>query len=322
MEHSNGLSVDNIKIGTSSEEQKEVIEEIKRRYDLQETIGEGTCSVVKRAIDNRTKAEVAVKIIDKDKVTAVHQEGLRREVEILTQVSHPNIITLMGMYDTGKQIYLVMELATGGQLFDRVIEKGSYTEADAQTLVRNITKAVAYLHEKNIIHRDLKPENLLVKSKEDDTSVKIADFGLSRIFDREQMLLTACGTPAYVAPEVLLAQGYDTKVDCWAIGVITYILLCGFPPFTEKKLPRLLDKIINAAFEYPDEYWDGVSPEAKDFINKLLVPEPTNRMTAAQALGHPWLTDVVNGSELSFVHDNLSHTIQDYNEAKQSQSAD
>jgi len=182
-----------------------------------------------------------------------------------------------------------MELVTGGELFDRIVEKGSYSEEDAKELVRKIVSAVEYLHSKGIAHRDLKPENLLVKSLENDTEVKIADFGLSKIIDQEKMMQTACGTPGYVAPEVLQAEGYGEEVDMWSIGVITYILLCGFPPFYSESVPEVFEQIMKAEYDYPAEYWDDISDDAKDFINHLLVVDVKKRLTAKKALEHAWL---------------------------------
>jgi len=155
--------------------------------------------------------------------------------------------------------------------------------------VRKIVSAIEYLHKQNIAHRDLKPENLLVKSVEDDTEVKIADFGLSKIIDKDKMMQTACGTPGYVAPEVLNAEGYDKEVDMWSVGVITYILLCGFPPFYSESVPEVFEQIMKAEYDYPEEYWDEISAEAKDFIDHLLVVDVAKRLTAEQSLNHPWL---------------------------------
>jgi len=156
-----------------------------------------------------------------------------------------------------------MELVTGGELFDRIVQKGCYYEDDAKKLVKKIVHGVAYLHENGIAHRDLKPENLLLKSKDNDYDVKIADFGLSSFIDSQKMMQTACGTPAYVAPEVLQATGYDKTVDMWSVGVITYILLCGFPPFHAETVKALLQVVLKGEFGYPSPYWDVITPQAK-----------------------------------------------------------
>jgi calcium/calmodulin-dependent protein kinase I len=213
------------------------------------------------------------------------------EIAILKKVKHDNIISLLEMFECGDKIYFVMELVTGGELFDRIVEKGSYTEEDAKRLVRKITHAIKYLHENDIAHRDLKPENLLVKSLEEDTEVKIADFGLSKVIDQDKMMQTACGTPGYVAPEVLNAEGYDKEVDMWSIGVITYILLCGFPPFYSESVPEVFEQIMKADYDYPEEYWNEISDDAKDFINQLLVVDVSKRLTAEGALQHKWLAE-------------------------------
>eukprot|EP00005_Dracoamoeba_jomungandri_P006220 CAMPEP_0174256610 /NCGR_PEP_ID=MMETSP0439-20130205/5832_1 /TAXON_ID=0 /ORGANISM="Stereomyxa ramosa, Strain Chinc5" /LENGTH=316 /DNA_ID=CAMNT_0015339309 /DNA_START=11 /DNA_END=961 /DNA_ORIENTATION=- len=310
-----------LKVGRSNLKQ-DVVDLINATYDLGDVIGEGSFSVVKKATHRETNQEFAVKIMSKEDVGEVHQGELLKEMEILTSVSHPNIIELKACYDTGEEIYFFMEYAPGGYLFDRVKEKGSYSESDARQLVRNITDAVNTLHENKIIHRDLKPENLLMKSFDSDTCVKIADFGMSKIISQERMLLTACGTPSYTAPETLTADGYDEGIDCWALGVISYILLCGFPPFTGDTLPQLLEKIMTAQFEYPNEYWADVSDTAKDFINRLLVVDREERMTAKQALEHPWLTEPEDaGLPLPKVSAQMEETQKKWKASRNNQSS-
>jgi len=262
---------------------------ITKKYEMKKELGRGAFSVVRLGINKKTKEKVAIKIIDRNDVGADYEKNLRMEMEILKRVHHENIIALHEMIEAGNKLYFVMELVTGGELFDRIVEKGSYSEDDARVLVRKIVSAIDYLHKQGIAHRDLKPENLLVKSVQNDTEVKIADFGLSKIIDKDKLMQTACGTPGYVAPEVLNAEGYDKEVDMWSIGVITYILLCGFPPFYSESVPEVFEQIMKAEYDYPEEYWDDISPEAKDFIDHLLVVDVNTRMTAEQALEHPWL---------------------------------
>jgi len=224
---------------------------------------------------------------------------LATEMEILKQVDHPNIIRLKEIIDTKNCLFIVTELVTGGELFDKIVELGQYTEHSAAALVSKMVSAISYLHDKNIVHRDLKPENLLLKDQSDICEVKIADFGLSKIVGNTIMMQTACGTPGYVAPEVLNATGYDKEVDMWSIGVITYILLCGFPPFYNENLPELFEQIMSADYDFPIDYWKDISETAKDFIRKLLVVDPKQRLTGKTALQHPWLTGSAPNSILS-----------------------
>eukprot|EP01092_Planopodium_desertum_P007503 TRINITY_DN3080_c0_g3_i6.p1 TRINITY_DN3080_c0_g3~~TRINITY_DN3080_c0_g3_i6.p1 ORF type:complete len:333 (+),score=40.68 TRINITY_DN3080_c0_g3_i6:117-1001(+) len=254
-------------------------------------LGKGAFAVVHECTEKKDGLKYAVKVIEKKQLGDDAKRSLNNEIAIMGKVHHPNTINLHALYETPTHVYLVMELVTGGELFDKIVEKGSYTEKDAATLVRKIVSAVKYLHSLGIVHRDLKPENLLVKSAKDHTEVKIADFGLSKLISAEVMMQTACGTPGYVAPEVLqaLPTGYTPQVDMWSVGVISYILLCGFPPFYGESVPELFEQILAAKFDYPDEYWENVSDDAKDFINKLLVVDPEERMTAEVALKHKWL---------------------------------
>jgi len=182
----------------------------------------------------------------------------------------------------------VLELATGGELFDQIVSRGSYSERDAANIIRQILEAVGKMHAEGIAHRDLKPENLLVTG-ENNEIIKISDFGLSKDFGKEN-LRTSCGTPDYVAPEVLRGSTYDSAVDIWSIGVITYILLCGFPPFYGSTEQQIFNKILRAEYDFPSPDWDGVSEEAKGFIKALLVLNPNDRPTAEECLQSPWIT--------------------------------
>jgi len=201
-----------------------------------------------------------------------------------------------------------MELVEGSELFDRIVAKGYYTEKEAVNIIRQILDAVSYLHEVGIAHRDLKPENLLCSGENEDEIVKIADFGLSKMFSAEQKLMTGCGTPGYVAPEVLLSETYDSKVDLWSIGVITYILLSGYSPFYAENEAGLFEKIMTAEYDFDNECWDDISDSAKDFIKKLLTKEPENRLDVQEALEHDWMTNAAPEKEL-----NIGDRLKDYN---------
>ncbi|KAJ9069997.1 Calcium/calmodulin-dependent protein kinase type I [Entomophthora muscae] len=225
---------------------------------------------------------------------------IRNEISILKKVSqgHANILTLVDYFETMNNLYLITELAIGGELFDRICDKGSFFESDAAQIIYTIVDAVKYLHDNGIVHRDLKPENLLFKTKEEDSPLVIGDFGLSRITEPEAFsaLTTTCGTPGYMAPEIFLRTGHGKPVDMWAIGVITYFLLCGYPPFDQNDESFEVQSILNGEFSFePEKYWCQVSETAKKFIRLLLVVKPEERLTAQQALNHPWLLVVKGG---------------------------
>ncbi|XP_053870834.1 calcium/calmodulin-dependent protein kinase type 1B [Malaclemys terrapin pileata] len=182
-----------------------------------------------------------------------------------------------------------MQLVTGGELFDRIVARGHYTERDASRLVRQVLGAVSYLHQLGVVHRDLKPENLLYASPLEDAKIMITDFGLSKL-ESDGVMATACGTPGYVAPELLEQKPYGKAVDSWALGVISYILLCGYPPFYDDNDSELFAQILKGEFEFDSPYWDDISDSAKDFIRQLLQRDPETRYTCEQALQHPWIS--------------------------------
>jgi calcium/calmodulin-dependent protein kinase I len=279
--------------------------DISDKYEIGEELGKGAFSIVKIGINKETGEKFAIKIINKKDAKA-DQDGqrLKTEIEILKKVKHPNIVCLKDIYETTDNLYLIMELVTGGELFDKIVEKGQYTEKEASVVVSKMLNAIDYLHQNNIVHRDLKPENILLQ-KGDDSEVKISDFGLSKIVGESSLMETACGTPYYVAPEVLSATGYGKSVDLWSIGVITYLLLCGFPPFYGENLPEVFEQILNAEFDFPEPYWTDVSDEAKDFIKKLLVLDSKKRYTAKQALEHPWIKNGGNNHILKLKGDKV-----------------
>uniref|UniRef100_A0A6B2LBU9 Protein kinase domain-containing protein n=1 Tax=Arcella intermedia TaxID=1963864 RepID=A0A6B2LBU9_9EUKA len=232
---------------------------------------------------------VAIKSIQK--IGAKNKpEMLKNEVEILKKMEHPYIIKLYDIFESETTLYLVMELVTGGELFDRIVEREQYSEANAKEVMKQLFSAIEYFHSLGIVHRDLKPENLLLEKEIDDTNIKVTDFGLSRVYTEDMMMQTACGTPGYVAPEVLECKGYDKEVDMWSAGVILYILLCGYPPFYSENEPDLFESILSASYTFHSPYWDHISSEAKDLISHLLVVDPKYRLTATEALAQPWFT--------------------------------
>jgi len=272
--------------------------ELAAKYQLGEALGSGNFAVVKKAKNKSYKAgkagdedipqEVAVKIIDKAKVEDM--EDIKREIEIMSQIKHPNVIRLYEIFDEPKKMNLIMELVTGGELFDKVVAKGSYTEAEAATCLNTLCDALSHLHAEKIVHRDLKPENILYANERDDAPLKVADFGLARQLSGNEMMKTACGTPGYVAPEILKNKGYSSgAVDIWSAGVILYILLCGFPPFYEEELPALFDQILHARYDFPSPWWDKISKSAKDLVNAMLTIDPEKRLTAKQVMNHEFI---------------------------------
>ncbi|EFC37690.1 calcium/calmodulin-dependent protein kinase-like protein [Naegleria gruberi] len=264
--------------------------DIKKDLEFGKVLGSGTFSIVREAAQKNDGRKVAVKIIDKTNLE-VNKDSLKTEVSILKSVNDQNIVELIDVYENGMKVYLVMELLTGGELFDRIVNKypEGYSEDVAAELIRKIVSSIKYLHSCGVVHRDLKPENLIYSSDGNDSDIKITDFGLAKIADGDFLLKTACGTPNYVAPEVLQNTGYDASVDMWSIGVILYILLCGFPPFYSENTPELFEQIINGDYDFPSPYWDKVSDSAKDLIRHLLVVNPKKRFTPDQTLSHPWI---------------------------------
>uniref|UniRef100_A0A2I3GGL0 non-specific serine/threonine protein kinase n=1 Tax=Nomascus leucogenys TaxID=61853 RepID=A0A2I3GGL0_NOMLE len=261
------------------------------KYKIGKVIGDGNFAVVKECIDRSTGKEFALKIIDKAKCCG-KEHLIENEVSILRRVKHPNIIMLVEEMETATELFLVMELVKGGDLFDAITSSTKYTERDGSAMVYNLANALRYLHGLSIVHRDIKPENLLVCEYPDGTkSLKLGDFGLATVV--EGPLYTVCGTPTYVAPEIIAETGYGLKVDIWAAGVITYILLCGFPPFrSENNLQEdLFDQILAGKLEFPAPYWDNITDSAKELISQMLQVNVEARCTAGQILSHPWVSD-------------------------------
>ncbi|XP_041864256.1 serine/threonine-protein kinase DCLK1a isoform X1 [Melanotaenia boesemani] len=264
---------------------------ISDRYKVGRMLGDGNFAVVRECVELSTGREYALKIINKGKCRG-KEHMIQNEVAILRRVKHPNIVLLIEEVDTYSELYLVMELVKGGDLFDAITSANRYTERDASGMLYNLANAIKYLHSLNIVHRDIKPENLLVYEHADGSkSLKLGDFGLATVVDGP--LYTVCGTPTYVAPEIIAETGYGLKVDIWAAGVITYILLCGFPPFrgSSDDQEALFDQILMGQLEFPLPYWDNVSETAKELIRSMLEVEVDQRYTALQVLEHPWVTD-------------------------------
>jgi len=209
-----------------------------------------------------------------------------------TANDHPYVIKFYQVYDADKMVHLVLELLEGGELFERIKHKRSYSEREAVEIMKNILEALKYFHALGIVHRDLKPENLILKSKEDDYDVKIADFGLASFVEEGKKLSLPCGSPGYVAPEVLddRGPGYDTQADVFSVGVILYVLLTGRPAFPGTNYRDIISKNKRGEVEYQQRYWSRISETGKDLVQKLLKKNPDERLSAENALKHPWFT--------------------------------
>ncbi|XP_024225887.1 calcium/calmodulin-dependent protein kinase type II alpha chain isoform X28 [Bombus vosnesenskii] len=259
-------------------------------YDLKEELGKGAFSVVRRCVQKSTGHEFAAKIINTKKLTARDFQKLEREARICRKLQHPNIVRLHDSIQEENHHYLVFDLVTGGELFEDIVAREFYSEADASHCIQQILESVHHCHHNGVVHRDLKPENLLLASKAKGAAVKLADFGLAiEVQGEAQAWFGFAGTPGYLSPEVLKKEPYGKPVDIWACGVILYILLVGYPPFWDEDQHRLYAQIKAGSYDYPSPEWDTVTPEAKNLINQMLTVNPSKRITASEALKHPWI---------------------------------
>ncbi|XP_063984788.1 calcium/calmodulin-dependent protein kinase type II alpha chain isoform X22 [Diachasmimorpha longicaudata] len=259
-------------------------------YDLKEELGKGAFSVVRRCVQKSTGLEFAAKVINTKKLSQRDFQKLEREARICRKLQHPNIVRLHESIQEENCHYLVFDLVTGGELFEDIVAREFYSEADASHCIQQILESVHHCHHNGIVHRDLKPENLLLASKAKGAAVKLADFGLAiELQGDAQAWYGFAGTPGYLSPEVLKKEPYGKPVDIWACGVILYILLVGYPPFWDEDQHRLYSQIKAGAYDYPSPEWDTVTPEARNLINQMLTVNPTRRITASEALRHPWI---------------------------------
>ncbi|XP_043991619.1 calcium/calmodulin-dependent protein kinase type II subunit gamma isoform X7 [Gambusia affinis] len=259
-------------------------------YQLYEELGKGAFSVVRRCVKKSTGQEYAAKIINTKKLSARDHQKLDREARICRMLKHPNIVRLHESISEEGFHYLVFDLVTGGELFEDIVAREYYSEADASHCINQILESISHIHQHDIVHRDLKPENLLLASKMKGAAVKLADFGLAiEVQGDQQAWFGFAGTPGYLSPEVLRKDPYGKPVDIWACGVILYILLVGYPPFWDEDQHKLYQQIKAGAYDFPSPEWDTVTPEAKNLINQMLTINPAKRITADQALKHPWV---------------------------------
>uniref|UniRef100_A0A8P4G6W9 calcium/calmodulin-dependent protein kinase n=1 Tax=Dicentrarchus labrax TaxID=13489 RepID=A0A8P4G6W9_DICLA len=259
-------------------------------YQLYEELGKGAFSVVRRCVKLCTGQEHAAKIINTKKLSARDHQKLEREARICRLLKHSNIVRLHDSISEEGFHYLLFDLVTGGELFEDIVAREYYSEADASHCIQQILEAVLHCHQMGVVHRDLKPENLLLASKCKNAAVKLADFGLAiEVQGEQQAWFGFAGTPGYLSPEVLRKEAYGKPVDIWACGVILYILLVGYPPFWDEDQHKLYQQIKAGAYDFPSPEWDTVTPEAKNLINQMLTINPAKRITAQEALKHPWV---------------------------------
>jgi len=279
-------------------------EDINEYYKItNKVLGQGYFAVVKVGKDLKTQEEVAIKFVKKSLVE--REETLANEIDILASVDHPNVVGLRAIFDTEEILFIVMDLMKGGELYEEIVKRKSFSEKDASSIMQQLFSALEYLHAKGIVHRDLKLENLLlVKDNDPNLTLKLADFGLSKLY-QGKALQTACGTPFYVAPDILLGDGYGPGVDMWACGILLYVLLSGRLPFAADSDADLFKLIMVGDLVWKSPQFDTVSAEAKDLISKLIVVEPEQRWTATQALQHPWIVSRAGTAQSKPLHSSM-----------------
>ncbi|KAG0565378.1 hypothetical protein KC19_8G185500 [Ceratodon purpureus] len=268
-------------------------EDLEKSYSLGQKLGEGQFGTTYLCTELATGLQYACKRIPKRKLISPEEiEDVGREVEVMCHLSgDPNIVTLKGTYMDDDAVYLVMELCEGGELFDRIIERGTYTEAEAAHLTRTIVRVVETCHKSGVVHRDLKPENFLFKTKDNDSVLKAADFGSARFYEPGDVFTEIVGSPYYVAPEVL-DRHYGPEVDIWSAGVMLYIFLCGYPPYYSESIQGIFEKVMKAEpVSFSADPWPNISEGAKDLIRKMLNPDPKKRLKAHEVLKHPWIRE-------------------------------
>jgi calcium-dependent protein kinase len=286
-------------------------------YTLSTPLGSGSFGTVRKAVHKLTGQPRAIKILKK---ADQDENKFFLEVEILAKLSHPNIMQIFEFYDDSKNFYIVSEICSGGELFDKISEQGVFTEKETSVIIKQILSAVFYSHKNNIVHRDLKPENILLDDKSENPILKIIDFGGARYFSKNKKMSQISGTPYYIAPEVL-NESYDEKCDIWSCGVILYILLCGYPPFNGESDLDIMKAVKVGKYDFPKEEWDCVSEEAKDLIKNMLKYSPKDRYSAEQCLSHKWFKKFEKSGKISALNSNTISNIKKFHHENKLQQA-
>ncbi|XP_064424391.1 death-associated protein kinase 3 [Latimeria chalumnae] len=269
-------------------------ENVEDHYEMGEELGSGQFAIVRKCREKTTGVEYAAKFIKKRRLSSsrrgVSREEIEREVNILREIQHPNIITLHDVFENKTDVVLILELVSGGELFDFLAEKESLTEEEATQFLKQILDGVHYLHSKRIAHFDLKPENIMLLDKKVvSPRIKLIDFGIAHKIEAGNEFKNIFGTPEFVAPEIVNYEPLGLEADMWSIGVITYILLSGASPFLGETKQETLTNISGVNYDFDEEYFSNTSELAKDFIRRLLVKDPKKRMTIRDSLEHPWI---------------------------------
>mmetsp|Transcript_10371 Transcript_10371/g.20337 ORF Transcript_10371/g.20337 Transcript_10371/m.20337 type:complete len:389 (+) Transcript_10371:295-1461(+) len=309
------------------------LEDIEGSYEFtKQVLGKGSIAVVRGAVHVATQEKVAIKIVPKKKCEHDGEKAIRQEIAVLQRLKHPNCIEFREVYETDAFIFIVMEKVDGGEMLDRIMEKSVYSETEAATAFVQMISALDYIHAIGIAHRDLKPDNILYKSTAPDSPIKLADFGHASLnafrtnsggSPQINAMTTFVGTPIYVAPEVLQRNGYGKECDVWSAGVIMYILLCGCPPFNmDATVAQIYDQILKCDYDFPEEFWEGISDEAKDLVTKMLCMDVEKRITCHQCLEHPWVSKFLQGALPKTHISTFKTNIQEFRRARVSSVRD
>jgi len=278
---------------SSREKNGETVETFLSNYILNDVIKTEEYYSIREAVSKLDSEQYLIKTVFKEKITNEKKmKKIRKEMEIMKSINHPHIIKLYDYFENDDCIVSISEFVpVNADLFDKIVAKGSFSEQDAIRIIDKILDALSYLHGQNIVHRDLKPENIVYYNKGNEEIIKIAGFEISTIQNEESKLFTSIGTPCYIAPEVILCDGYDKEVDMWGVGIVAYMLIAGFPPFyvDDDNEAKLIETVVSLGYTFEDQVWDETSESAKDFIKKLLVKEPSERLTVEAARLHPWI---------------------------------
>lgn len=265
--------------------------DVELEFEVKERLGVGGFAIVKRCTSRKTLIDYAVKIVRKKGLSQLELDAIHDEVLILQRLRHTNIVRLEKIFETQRYLYIILELLSGGELFEHVANGQHFSERQVAKVIQEITLAVAHMHEHGIVHRDLKPENLIFSSTDRNAVLKVTDFGFAKFVPNREPLTTPCGTPGYIAPEILNSKSYGPSVDVWSIGVIMYILLCGYPPFYSKTAAGMFQLIRKGEYSMDGPNWGQISDGAKHLVSRLLVLDPNDRASTQEILQHPWMAE-------------------------------